>query len=359
VPAAQTAPASAAPLAAAKQNGLFNLDDSAMDELFMKNLGVTEGPPGPATATPAFLAAPVPNQPPANPFMKSPPPQAPGAQAQPANPFAPLANPQAAQMPPQQMPQGAPQPAWGAPQPAPAPQPQPQQQPQQQQGGPGLFSIDDSMIDRIFSDEAPPQPVGAPPKFNVGKVNEAVREIAQAVPLVPVTKIDGIGKLDTKAESTDNVGGGRIASIGKFLLDQKDLEKIGKLTNSDLSESKMRILTTDAAQELQNLLHHIGAQKTVLGSVIVGHDGLLIANTMPNDLDAESIGVWALGIYMNTENVLRKMGQERVYQIVARTIKGYVVIADFGGGLLVTVSDGKDTDALIPLMRAITQLVAQ
>jgi hypothetical protein len=53
------------------------------------------------------------------------------------------------------------------------------------------------------------------------------------------------------------------------------------------------------------------------------------------------------------------MGQERVYQIVARTLKGYVVIADFGGGLLVTVSDGKDTDALIPLMRAITQLVAQ
>jgi predicted regulator of Ras-like GTPase activity (Roadblock/LC7/MglB family) len=356
VPVGQAAPAQA-PLATAKQNGLFNLDDSAMDELFMKNLGVTEGPPGPATATPAFLAAPVPNQPPANPFMKSPPPQAPGPQTQQANPFAPLANPQAAQMPTQQlqqMPQGAPQPAWGGAPPAPPAPPQ-----QQQQGGPGLFSIDDSMIDRIFSDEAPPQPAGAPPTFNVGKVNEAVREIVQAVPLVPITKIDGIGKLDTKAESTDNVGGGRIASIGKFLLDQKDLEKIGKLTNSDLSESKMRILTTDAAQELQNLLHHIGAQKTVLGSVIVGHDGLLIANTMPNDLDAESIGVWALGIYMNTENVLRKMGQERVYQIVARTIKGYVVIADFGGGLLVTVSDGKDTDALIPLMRAITQLVAQ
>jgi hypothetical protein len=53
------------------------------------------------------------------------------------------------------------------------------------------------------------------------------------------------------------------------------------------------------------------------------------------------------------------MGQERVHQIVSRRPKGYLVIADFGGGLLVTVSDGKDTDTLIPLMRSITQLVAQ
>ena len=78
---------------------------------------------------------------------------------------------------------------------------------------------------------------------------------------------------------------------------------------------------------------------------------------MPPDIDAESIGVWALGVYMSTEMVIKKMGQDRVHQIVCRTPKGYVIIADFGGGLLVTVSDGKDTDTLIPLMRSITQLV--
>jgi hypothetical protein len=285
-----------------------------MDELFMKNLGVTEGPPAPApqSATPAFLAPAAPSQSGQNPFMKQQQPQAPPQPPQGANnPFAPLSQ----QAPTQQMPQQ--QPAYGAQgyaneQQGYAGAPQQTQQ-AQATGGPGLFSIDDRMIDKIFSEEPPPPPPQQqqPPKFNVGKVNEAVREISQQAPPpmppmqpmsgMPPPKIEGIGKLDTKAESTDNVGGGRIASIGKFLLDQKDLEKIGKLTGADLSESKMRILTTDAAQELQNLLHHIGTQKTVIGSVIVGHDGLLIANTMPNDLDAESIGVWALGIYMNTE----------------------------------------------------------
>ena len=72
----------------------------------------------------------------------------------------------------------------------------------------------------------------------------------------------------------------------------------------------MRILTMEAAGELQGLLHHIGTLDKVVGSVIVGHDGLLIANTMPPDLDAESIGVWALGVYMNTEHVVKKMGQD-------------------------------------------------
>lgn len=171
------------------------------------------------------------------------------------------------------------------------------------------------MIDKIFADNAapqPPQPVAAP-QFNV---NEAVREFAEVAQNVPPPKIAGVGRLDSRTDTTADAGSGRIASIGKFLLDQKDLEKIGKLTGSDLSETKMRILTMEAAQELQTLLQHIGTQETVIGSVIVGHDGLLIANTMPPDIDAESMGVWALGLYMSTEMVIKKMGQDRVHQIV-------------------------------------------
>jgi predicted regulator of Ras-like GTPase activity (Roadblock/LC7/MglB family) len=178
-------------------------------------------------------------------------------------------------------------------------------------------------------------------------------------PSAPPPKIEGIGRLDSRADTSNDQGSGRIASIGKFLLDQKDLEKITKLTDSDLSDSSMRILTTEAAQELNTLLHHIGTIPSVIGSVIVGHDGLLIANTMPQDIEAESIGQWAMGIYMNTTDNILKMNQKKVHQIVGKTPRGYIVIADFGGGLLVTISDGQETNTLIPLLRSITQLVAQ
>jgi hypothetical protein len=53
------------------------------------------------------------------------------------------------------------------------------------------------------------------------------------------------------------------------------------------------------------------------------------------------------------------MGHNHLHQLVSRTHLGYVVVADFGGGILVTVSNGQETEKMIPLMRSITQLVAQ
>jgi uncharacterized protein len=193
------------------------------------------------------------------------------------------------------------------------------------------------------------------------KVTQAVQqitEVAMATPALAPPKIEGVGRLDSRPDVSGDVGSGRISSIGKFLLDGKDLEKIGKITSSDLSDTTMRILTMEAASELQSLLQHVGSQPGVVGSVIVGNDGLLIANTMPPELDGEQIGVWALAVYMNTQNAAKKLGNDRVYQIVSKTPRGYLVIADFGSGLLVTVSDARETDALVPLMRNITQLVA-
>lgn len=216
-----------------------------------------------------------------------------------------------------------------------------------------MFSIDDSVIDKIFSDNLGVSEGGQ------ARGAETSRDNNQSASAVPPPKIEGVGRLDSRVDHNQDAGSGRISSIGKFLLDQKDMEKLGKLSASDLTDSSMKILTTEAANELTTLLHHIAAQNSVVGSVIVGHDGLIIANTMPPEIEAESLGVWALGVYMNTAHVVKKMGQNRVHQIVSKTPKGYLVIADFGGGLLVTLSDGKDTDTLIPLMRSITQLVAQ
>ena len=361
------APAAAAPQADKNNNGLFNLDDSAMDDLFSKNLGVQE------TAKPVGGTGEYPAQQ-AQPAQPAPFAPQPAAFAQPAQAPAPFAVPAAqagfGQVPmpqPQQaaapVPFGAPfavpgQQQQQAPMPFAAPAPP---QPAQQQG---LFSVDDNMMNQIFADNLGVQDQDT--QVNQGRVNvaaavQAISEVATQEPMaaqLPPPKIEGLGRLDAKPDAGGDTGSGRIASIGKFLLDQKDLEKIGKLTASDLSDTKMKILTLEAASEIQGLLHHIGGTPDVVGSIIIGHDGLLIANTMPQDIEADSIGIWALAVYMNTETAIKKIGHNRVHQVVARTPRGFLVIADFGGGLLVTLSDGRDTDALIPLMRSITQVVS-
>jgi len=166
-------------------------------------------------------------------------------------------------------------PAWNqAPAAVPAQAPVPEQKS-------GLFSVDDTVMNRIFSDN-----LGIPEDANasaeVSRGASSSSEDLQNMSSPP--KIAGIGRLDANADQNQDAGSGRIASIGKFLLDQKDLDKIGKLTSSDFNEGKMRILTLEASQDLQSLLSQIGTQQGVVGSVIVGHDGLLIANTMPGDM---------------------------------------------------------------------------
>ncbi|MBS1993780.1 MAG: roadblock/LC7 domain-containing protein, partial [Cyanobacteria bacterium SZAS LIN-3] len=384
----QAPPPAPAPAAFAQPEApkglLGGIDDNAIDRIFSQNLGVSE-PSVPVGN--AGMAAPASGgwtQPPVAPAPAPAPTAAETAQS--SGWGAPASSgwgqPPAMTAPPAPEPAPSPNTGWGTPaasssqwgQPPAAPAPVPAAAAAApaigDNGQPKLFSVDDSVMDRIFSDNlgipsdnqpaANAQTMGAPAAPAAAPVRQTMPEmVAPAAPYTPgpPPKIEGIGRLDAGADPNQDAGSGRIASIGKFLLDQKDLDKIGKLTNTDNNEGKLRILTKENSDDLQALLGQIGTQKGVIGSVIVGHDGLLIANTMPSDMDAESVGVWALGVYMNTEHVTRKMGHERVHQVVSRTPRGYVIIADFGGGLLVTVTEGKDTDSLIPLMRTITQLV--
>jgi hypothetical protein len=57
----------------------------------------------------------------------------------------------------------------------------------------------------------------------------------------------------------------------------------------------MRTLSLEAHRELSNLLRQIDSQVGVIGTMIVGHDGLLIANTIPQELEAESLSKWVQG----------------------------------------------------------------
>ncbi len=136
-------------------------------------------------------------------------------------------------------------------------------------------------------------------------------------------------------------------------LSPQDIKKLQSMSNR--SELQERMATIEASEDLQTLLLEIGTVSGVIGCLIVGHDGLLIANSLPEEIDAESIGVWALGEYMNTEHIMKKLGHERVHQIVNRTPRGYVVVADFGGGILVALTEDEN---LVEVMRKITDLVS-
>jgi predicted regulator of Ras-like GTPase activity (Roadblock/LC7/MglB family) len=321
---------------------MFKLDDQAMDKIF-NNLGVNDA------AAPVNAAGAAPVAPPVAPIAPNapvPPPVPPvGGRAVP---------------PPVPAPQG--QQGWAAPQAsapprpgAPAPAAPMPAAPAAKAGANGLFNVDDATMDRIFNDLGVKEKPAAVPKINVREAVNQIRTLAE----IPAPKVEGVSRLSREPEQQVEATPGKINAIGKFLLDQQDLQKLGNLTTADLSDGKVRVLTHEASDEINKLLEHIAQQPNVVGSVIVGHDGILIANSLPKEHDPETIGILSLGIYVNTTNIAKKMGHNHLHQLVSRTPHGYLVIADFGGGILVCVSNGQDTDKLIPLMRSITQLVAQ
>ncbi len=219
-----------------------------------------------------------------------------------------------------------------------------------------LFSFNQQMINNLYTNENSDNSIA----------NQQTEHNITSPQLTPVNlnpmnyptpKIYGIGRLDTKNEVSSETGSGRISNIGNFLLDQKDKEGLKNLMNNNINELNTRILTEDTSNNLKKMLEHIQTQAQVIGSVLVGMDGFLYSNTLPREIDAESFGVWALGIFMNTSNVVKQLQFNKVKHIISKTQLGYLIIADCKDVILVTVSNGSDTSTLMPLMKTITNLL--
>lgn len=167
----------------------------------------------------------------------------------------------------------------------------------------------------------------------------------------------GIGRIvDKREQPVDDQG--KITEVGRFLLDGKAQESITELITSGLTMSKVRVVSLEIARQLEEVLKPIEMSKSVLGSLVLGYDGILILSTLPPDCDIETIGSCALVTYMNTQNILDVMGKKRLNHLISKSPAGYSVIGDFGGGILVTLTDASDVDIMISLIEKIEQATA-
>jgi len=194
-------------------------------------------------------------------------------------------------------------------------------------GGLKLFSIDDNMIDKIFS-----------AKSSSGSGST----------------VDWSRSYSSNSSKQANVG--RIAAVGRFLLDQSDIAKITYLvSNQAMHKSNVRRLTLQAAENLDKLLQKINLKPKVVGSCVIGRDGFLLASTLPKE-DVESFGMRSLAFHLSASIASKKIGDEEVRQSLMRSTQGYIIIFDFSGGILVTVTNEKDTAKSVKLMEKIKKL---
>lgn len=109
-------------------------------------------------------------------------------------------------------------------------------------------------------------------------------------------------------------------------------------------------LTIHGYEELRSLLHQIGEQPGVIGSMLLRTDGSIIAQDLPDFPEKDSFAALSLCIYGNSSLIIKMLKQKRLHQIVCETRLGCIAIADCGGGLLVVLSE-HGSSGIVPLMR--------
>jgi predicted regulator of Ras-like GTPase activity (Roadblock/LC7/MglB family) len=108
------------------------------------------------------------------------------------------------------------------------------------------------------------------------------------------------------------------------------------------------VLTEGAAREIQQTFQQIMEEEpTVIGCLLVGYDNNLVACHMPSNIDANLVADHALKLFLKSKDAASQMNGSQVHQIALETPMGTVVVADFGGGVLVTINEKGCADHVV------------
>jgi predicted regulator of Ras-like GTPase activity (Roadblock/LC7/MglB family) len=211
-----------------------------------------------------------------------------------------------------------------------------------------------SAIDALFVDAPRVPPIELPPDRVTHLQVEPADEIQ-----IQQDEIDRQRSTFARLNISEQpAGSGQITSLGKFLLDPHCERMIGSMISGSNRKLTTRVLTEQESADLKECLKPIGDQDGVAGCVVLGYDGFVIANTLPAGCDLDVFSAWALVTYISSNNAVDFIGQGRVHQIVSRTLGGIILLADFGQGLLVAVSDKTSSEAVLTLMRGARKISA-
>lgn len=166
--------------------------------------------------------------------------------------------------------------------------------------------------------------------------------------------LSSLGRLADIKYATNSPG--NIKELGRFLLTEDTIQKIDSVIKKGLGHSHARVITLDAAQQMAMALEPILKIQGVLGYMVCGYDGLPITSALLHDVDIELLGGCTLVSYMNSHHIIMVMGHARIKQIVMQTQVGSMVLADFGKGILVTLTSEKDPAVLTQLSETISSI---
>lgn len=150
---------------------------------------------------------------------------------------------------------------------------------------------------------------------------------------------------------------GCIRDLGKFLLDPEAVNAFENIINSRVVNALVNRLTAEQNAVLERLQSYIHQQHSVIGTLVVGRDGLVLSARYRSDEFSEDLANWALCAYINSKTAAELLNSTHLYHIILGNGQGDVIITDLGQSFLITVTEGRDAGDKEALMRKLETLL--
>jgi predicted regulator of Ras-like GTPase activity (Roadblock/LC7/MglB family) len=164
----------------------------------------------------------------------------------------------------------------------------------------------------------------------------------------------GFARLAPQAVNPDEPVG-TMRTIGKMLLDVKAVENIINIGQQmGFSNRNTKAISEEEGTEIDQFLRELDGKQGVLGSLLIGYDGLVVAATIGDGLDSFTLGALSLAIYNHTGAVTKHLNLGKLRQTILQSAQTVAVLTSIPRGVLAVFADSNELGPLSGLLNAIS-----
>jgi len=100
---------------------------------------------------------------------------------------------------------------------------------------------------------------------------------------------------------------------------------------------------------MYEILAELNKTKGIIGSLVVGNDGIVIASDIGTEVDEDIIGAMAAAIVITSQKAAERMQQGQLLGAMMEATAGKMFLTDVGLGILVVITEHNVNIGLVRL----------
>ena len=115
------------------------------------------------------------------------------------------------------------------------------------------------------------------------------------------------------------------------------------------------MVTPESAAQLKTLLNSLNGKHGILGCLLVGRDGGVIATSLPAEVDIQTIGALSATLFSNNDVSIKRMNRGNLTQMTLLTDQGILHFLEAANHFLVVLTAKGQRINLEGLIRSVEE----